>query len=282
MATFLLGALTILPTLLFEGLGSLIIPEPGEGSSLTDILAYYFITIALVEESMKFLAVRVKAYRSREFNEVMDGIVYSCAAALGFATVENILYVTQKGFEVGVLRAVLSVPGHALDSSIFGFFLGLAKFRERGRSGLALSGLTLATILHGVWDSLLALNLFLMALPIYGVQWVMVAVMIRRALSLSPFKQKVIPLMVPVVTQRLGGVCPTCSTPLTYRQQPSRWYCSKCRIYVDKPSTLRVTHPGAWPKPQPKAGPAAGYCINCGSVIPEGSNYCWRCGVRQT
>ncbi|MGQ9543214.1 MAG: PrsW family glutamic-type intramembrane protease [Candidatus Bathyarchaeia archaeon] len=281
-----------MPTLLFEDLGTIIIPEPEEGANIIHVLLYYFIVVALVEEAMKFMAVRVKAYRSREFNEVMDGIVYSCAAALGFATVENVLYVTHHGLEVGILRAVLAVPGHALDSGMFGFFLGLAKFRDRGRSRLVLSGLLLATVFHGMWDSFLTLNLSILAIPIYGVQWILVAFMMRRALSLSPFKQNVIPFMVPLVTQRLGGVCPTCSTPLTYQQQSSKWHCFTCNRYVDRPIMLGVPQPRMWPAPKPampvppQASPATHkstkYCINCGSVIPEASIYCQRCGSRQT
>ncbi|MBS7650748.1 MAG: PrsW family glutamic-type intramembrane protease [Candidatus Bathyarchaeia archaeon] len=292
LATFFLGALYILPTLILENLGSIIVPGPEEGANIIHVVAYYFVVIAFVEESMKLLAVRVKAYRSREFNEVMDGIVYSCAAALGFATVENILYVTQRGIEVGVLRAVLSVPGHALDSGMFGFFLGLAKFRERGGSGITFSGLLLATVFHGLWDTFLALDLFLMALPIYGLQWIIVAAMMRKALSLSPFKQRAIPLIIPIVTQKLGGACPTCSNPLTYRHQSLRWYCPTCKRYVDRPVVMGVPQPGMFggakthhPPPLqigPKPRPAAKYCINCGSAIPEDSKYCQRCGARQT
>ena len=77
--TFLLGGLGIIPATIIELL-------LGSGN----ILVTAFLSVAVVEETVKYLAVRVKAYRSSNFNEVMDGIVYGVAAGLGFATVENI------------------------------------------------------------------------------------------------------------------------------------------------------------------------------------------------
>ena len=59
----------------------------------------------------------------------MDGIVYATAASLGFATIENILYVLDGGLAVGIVRAIASVPGHVVFACIWGFALGTAKFR---------------------------------------------------------------------------------------------------------------------------------------------------------
>jgi RsiW-degrading membrane proteinase PrsW (M82 family) len=58
LSTFLLGALTIIPTLVLETIGGLVILAPGEGSSTVQTLLYYFVVIAFVEESTKYLAVR--------------------------------------------------------------------------------------------------------------------------------------------------------------------------------------------------------------------------------
>jgi RsiW-degrading membrane proteinase PrsW (M82 family) len=76
--TFLFGALGIIPATILE----ILLNSP-------NILVDAFLVTALIEESMKYLAVRAKAYQSPDFNEVMDGIVYGVAAGLGFATVEN-------------------------------------------------------------------------------------------------------------------------------------------------------------------------------------------------
>ena len=52
-----------------------------------------FLVIGPCEELAKFLAVRLFVYRNKEFNEPLDGIIYAAAAALGFASLENVLYV---------------------------------------------------------------------------------------------------------------------------------------------------------------------------------------------
>ena len=146
--TFLLGAVSVIPAYFIET----VFTQPSPDSGFLAIFAYFVLCIGLVEELMKFLSVRIYAYRSEEFDEPMDGIVFGVAAALGFATVENILYVLSTGIWTAVLRAVLSVPAHAFYGAILGFYLGEAK--SRGRPLLALKGLVFAALLHGLFDTL--------------------------------------------------------------------------------------------------------------------------------
>ena len=65
-----------------------------------------------------------------EFDEHYDGIVYGAAVSLGFATVENILYLFANGLESALGRAILPVSSHALFGVIMGYYLGKAKFSE--------------------------------------------------------------------------------------------------------------------------------------------------------
>lgn len=110
--------------------------------------------VGLVEEGMKFLAVYLGVYRHAEFNEVLDGIIYAVAAAMGFATLENIAYVYEGGVGVGVLRAVLSVPGHAFFASLMGFYMGKAKFAGVGEWSWLVTGLLLASLAHAFYAGL--------------------------------------------------------------------------------------------------------------------------------
>jgi RsiW-degrading membrane proteinase PrsW (M82 family) len=82
----------------------------------------------------------------------MDGIVYAVAAALGFATVENVLFALWRGEWVILSRAFTSTLAHVGLSGLVGYHLGLAKFRERGRLLLVLRALFVATVLHGFYD----------------------------------------------------------------------------------------------------------------------------------
>jgi RsiW-degrading membrane proteinase PrsW (M82 family) len=116
----------------------------------------------VVEELGKFAVVYYGVFRNAEFSEPMDGIIYAVTAALGFASLENLLYITQyagislsMGITVGVLRAILSVPGHALYSSMWGYALGVAKFRQGiRRNEIILGGIALGILLHALFNFL--------------------------------------------------------------------------------------------------------------------------------
>jgi RsiW-degrading membrane proteinase PrsW (M82 family) len=132
-------------------------------------------------------------YDRIEFNDPMDGIVYACASALGFATLENIIYVFSSletsvtlAVGTGVVRALLSVPGHALFSSMWGYSLGQAKFRPvEERSGIIIRGLILAMILHGLFNFLLAeyIGVAVLVLVLVPGMWLLVNRKINLALG---------------------------------------------------------------------------------------------------
>lgn len=97
-------------------------------------------------------------WRDKNFDEYFDGIVYATFIGLGFACVENIEYVFMFGFGTGVVRALLSVPGHFLFGVVMGYFLSMAKFHPEKRGTYLISGLLLAMIAHGLFDWLLMVS----------------------------------------------------------------------------------------------------------------------------
>ena len=90
------------------------------------LILEYFIGVAAVEEGLKYIFLST-VRKNSHFNYVFDGIVYAVAVSLGFAALENVLYVFDGGFEVAVMRAIFSVPGHCANGVIMGCFFGLAK-----------------------------------------------------------------------------------------------------------------------------------------------------------
>ena len=114
-----------------------------------------FLEAGIPEEFSKFLIFMIFIWRDKNFDEYFDGIVYASFIGLGFACVENIGYVFEYGFQTGVVRALLSVPGHFLFGVVMGYFLSLAKFHPEKRSRLLLSGLLLSMLAHGLFDWLL-------------------------------------------------------------------------------------------------------------------------------
>lgn len=114
-----------------------------------------FITAGIPEELCKFLVFMIFIWNDKNFDEYFDGIVYASFISLGFATVENIMYVLPGGLGVGIMRALLSIPGHFLFGVIMGYFLSLAKFNRSKRGLYIFLGLLIAMTAHGLFDWLL-------------------------------------------------------------------------------------------------------------------------------
>ena len=127
-----------------------------EGTAIANTVFFSaFMEAGIPEELSKFLIFMVFIWRDKNFDEYFDGIVYASFIGLGFACIENIEYVFMYGFGTGVVRALLSVPGHFLFGVVLGYFLSLAKF-EPGKRGVYMwSGLLLAMLAHGLFDWLL-------------------------------------------------------------------------------------------------------------------------------
>lgn len=119
-----------------------------------------FIQAGFFEELLKFLVVMIFVYRHRHFDEVTDGILYTITVSLGFAAVENVLYVVGKPFNVALARALTAVPFHAVCSGVMGYYIGRAKFArvKRMERRLLLTGFSIAVLVHGVYNFLLYLS----------------------------------------------------------------------------------------------------------------------------
>lgn len=111
-----------------------------------------FIIASLTEESFKYLAFYLFIWKSKDFNEKFDGIVYAVFISLGFAAVENIIYVYAGGYQVGMLRAFTAVPAHSLFGVSMGFHFGLAKFYPESRQRELAFAFLFPFIWHGFYD----------------------------------------------------------------------------------------------------------------------------------
>lgn len=148
--TFGLGVLTVIPVLMVAlPIGSAIegVRDPVVGGFLKA-----FLTAAGPEEFFKFTVVAFYCAKHKEFDEPMDGVVYGATASLGFATLENILYVSSGGLGVAIMRALLAVPGHAFMGAVMGYFVGQAKFRPNEKTKLLALAYFVPFLLHGFYD----------------------------------------------------------------------------------------------------------------------------------
>jgi RsiW-degrading membrane proteinase PrsW (M82 family) len=150
------GALIVLPVIFVEQMISSGNPFTETSGSKIGNAAYdAFLVAALVEEAFKFLALYLLIWKNKNFNEKFDGIVYAVFISLGFAAVENIMYVSRGGLDVALTRAITAVPAHALFGVRMGYFFGIARmYKELRRSHLILAFIY-PFILHGIYDFIL-------------------------------------------------------------------------------------------------------------------------------
>lgn len=161
-ATIGLGAASTVSAIVLELVGQFaFLPDRSSGQPLGFASALATgLYIGVVEEGGKLLAVLLVAFRHRAFNQRMDGIVYCVAASLGFAALENLLYVGAAGslfgtYATGLVRAVTAVPGHAAFGVLMGVFIGAAKMEPKRRTTLILLGFLAASLAHALYDAVL-------------------------------------------------------------------------------------------------------------------------------
>ena len=149
------------------------------GGGMLRLMLENFLAVALVEEACKRWVVLKFAWRHPAFDYRFDAVVYCVFSALGFAALENILYVAEYGFAVAVSRALLSVPGHCFFAVYMGIYLGQAKMAERTMRWYYIelpdespgqylrASLLVPTLLHGFWDFSLSVGGGLMTVLFY-------------------------------------------------------------------------------------------------------------------
>jgi RsiW-degrading membrane proteinase PrsW (M82 family) len=184
---FVLGMLSTIPIAFIEAsIGALI---PSEFFTAV-------VVAPIVEECGKFLVVYWFVFRRPVFDEPIDGIVYAVTAALGFAALENFVYLFAAysetltlPLELSVLRAVLSVPGHALMSSMWGYALGQTLVTPHPLARrLIWHGLALAIVLHAAFNFLVAagaIGATVLILVLVPGMWVLVTRRIAETLRES-------------------------------------------------------------------------------------------------
>ena len=146
---FFFGILSTIPAVIIELLLDYL---PLHGMTPLMLIAFRaFVVAALVEESCKLYMVKQHIYPHPAFDEVTDGIIYTMAAGLGFAFLENIVYSMDSyhSWTLLLTRGVTAVPLHGLTSAVMGYYVG--KTKMDGKNLIPL-GLFLAVIYHGLYD----------------------------------------------------------------------------------------------------------------------------------
>ena len=148
------GVLSVILTLL---VGIFLFNPIGENLKQYAVLGSFYdayLSAGLVEECCKFLFLYWFIWKSKHFDQNYDGIVYAVFVSLGFALIENILYVFQGGMTVAIARAFTAVPAHGFFAVIMGYYFSLSKFHadDDQRKGFLIKALLFPILVHGTYN----------------------------------------------------------------------------------------------------------------------------------
>jgi len=157
--TFFFGVISALPAYFGELFMNYVLYGL-EGTGILYHLINAIFGVALIEEGVKYLAVRWATWKNKDFNYTFDGIVYAVVSSLGFATIENILYVVDQPYGASSLafaRALTSIPGHTAFGVFMGYYYGLSKLYsvlgDKKKSVKTMwKGMAVSILLHGFYD----------------------------------------------------------------------------------------------------------------------------------
>jgi len=140
-----------------EQLESEFLPQYQQGT-LEYALQTSFLMAALVEETVKYLAMRLASWNNKAFNYRFDGVVYGLTAAVGFAIYENVMYVAMYGMQTAIVRAFTAIPLHAFCGAFMGAIYSYSKkasiLGQGGSSVLyTLLALLVPMAIHGTYDT---------------------------------------------------------------------------------------------------------------------------------
>ena len=218
---FIFGMISIIVAVILELLLGIVF-NPKDNTNIIYQFISVLIGIAFIEEMCKWTILKFVAFNNKEFNHIYDMIVYSVYVSLGFAVVENVLYVTSTGISTGIVRALISVPGHACFAIFMGYYLGLAKINQvnnlksKYNKNILLS-IASPTLIHTIFDYLLLSQnvIFLVVFLIFLI--IIYIICIKKIKKLSNVSQnfKEIPH---------NNYCIKCGSSLNGR------YCTNCGL----------------------------------------------------
>ena len=150
------GVAIIIPVAILEsGIEAMLFGVEGKPTSLLGTTTMAFVVAALPEETFKLFALWMVLRKNPYFDEHFDGIVYAVCVGLGFASLENIMYVfsEEDWFSTAIVRALLAVPGHYAFAILMGYYYSVYHFVDHSPK-IAACVLLVPVLAHGTYDAL--------------------------------------------------------------------------------------------------------------------------------
>lgn len=200
-----------------------------------------FCQAAIPEEVFKLLMLWLLIRKNKYFDEHLDGIVYATCVGLGFAGLENIMYVVSNidsWISVATSRAIFAVPGHFFFAVAMGYYISRARFENvtpAQRNKYYALALIVPIILHGIYDSL---------------------------------------LFICDVEESLAGICTIIFLIFVVKLRKH----GIARIRHSRELTNMPPIPQEAPVPPSMPGSGTKFCTACGTQYTDGAKFCSGCG----
>ncbi len=209
-------------------------------------ILFFSLLVGFNEEFWKAFIAVIILKKLKEFNEPIDGLIYSMSLALGFAAFENISYTVAGGYGVLLLRSFTAVPLHAGLASIWGSGISRAKFyREEKYFRTLFPYVTSAAMIHTIYNYMQFV--YSNSLVSLIIALIFVFFIITYSANKLRYYQKESPF-------RRSGLCYQCGTLNNYFAK----YCKNCGSYI-------VTD-------------YFSFCVSCGARNRKGASSCKSCG----
>lgn len=151
------GAVIVVPVIFLERIIGYF--NPGIPGSVLNGFWNAFLVAGFSEELFKFIALYLLIWKNPNFNEKFDGIVYAVFVSLGFAAIENIMFVLGGGHDVAISRAWTAVPAHAIFGIVMGYYFGIAHMYPELRKSYLWKAILIPILIHGIYDFILMAGL---------------------------------------------------------------------------------------------------------------------------
>ena len=187
---FLFGALTTVSASIIEIFFGDVVFGFMDHQGILFLLIDNFLIVALSEEAGKFFVLKKITWKHPAFNYTFDAVVYAVTVSLGFATLENILYLFDGSMGTAVIRALFSVPGHVIDAIYMGYYYGLARHAagyndERLKKKNLKLAFLVPVLIHGFYDFCLSTEYGIFILIFLVFEIVITIVSIKKFIKLS-------------------------------------------------------------------------------------------------
>lgn len=166
---FFFGVLSLIPTMIFEIIGEDVLLGDESTYGYWQLAIDNFLVVGFSEEFWKYFFLKKGSWKNKAFDYRFDAVVYAVVVSMGFAVPENILYVLDNGFVNAIVRALVSVPGHAAFGVAMGIYYGQAKYYEcrgdkRGKRRNLRKAVLVPMLMHGFFDFCLSTDNILFVL----------------------------------------------------------------------------------------------------------------------